>query len=111
VVSRSVAVAETTEAARRLLVPEAWANTWSRTRGEFPPLESPETVLAREMTDRERTHFTRAMSGHVHGTPEEASTAIKDLLVRTGADELLVTTTAHDPADRLESYRLLSTLT
>ncbi|GAA2341269.1 LLM class flavin-dependent oxidoreductase [Saccharopolyspora halophila] len=108
VIARSIAVAETTERARRLLVPEAWANAWSRTRGEFPALQPPEKILAREMTDRERTHFTRAMSGHIHGTPDEVAAAIADLEARTGADELLVTTNAYDPADRLESYRLLA---
>lgn len=110
VVARSIAVAETTEAARRLLVPEAWANAWSRTRGEFPPLDDPDRVLARDMTDRERTHFTRAMQGHTCGTPDEVAVAVKDLVAKTDADELLVTTTAHDPDDRLDSYRLLASL-
>jgi luciferase family oxidoreductase group 1 len=111
VVARSVAVADTTENARRLLVPEAWAGVWSRTRGEFPALDDPDRILARDMTDRERTHFTRAMRGHTCGTPEEVSVALKDLIAKTAADELLVTTTAHDPEDRLNSYRLLADLT
>jgi luciferase family oxidoreductase group 1 len=110
VVARSIAVADTTEAARRLLVPEAWAGVWSRTRGEFPPLDDPDRILARDMTDRERTHFTRAMQGHTYGTPDEVAVAVKDLVAQTAADELLVTTTAHDPDDRLHSYRLLASL-
>ncbi|WP_235874800.1 LLM class flavin-dependent oxidoreductase [Saccharopolyspora aridisoli] len=111
VVARSIAVADTTEAARRLLVPEAWATVRSRTRGEFPPLDAPDRVLARDMTDRERIHFTRAMRGHTYGTPDEVAVAVKDLVATTAADELLVTTTAHDPDDRLTSYRLLASLT
>lgn len=110
VVARSIAVADTTEAARRLLVPEAWAGVWSRTRGEFPPLDDPDRILARDMTDRERTHFTRAMQGHTYGTPDEVAVAVKDLVAQTAADELLVTTTAHHPDDRLHSYRLLASL-
>jgi luciferase family oxidoreductase group 1 len=110
VVARSIAVADTTEAARRLLVPEARAGVWSRTRGEFPPLDDPDRILARDMTDRERTHFTRAMQGHTYGTPDEVAVAVKDLVAQTAADELLVTTTAHDPDDRLHSYRLLASL-
>lgn len=110
VVARSIAVADTTEAARRLLVPEAWAGVWSRTRGEFPPLDDPDRILARDMTDRERTHFTRAMQGHTYGTPDEVAVAVKDLVSQTAADELLVTTTAHHPDDRLHSYRLLASL-
>lgn len=111
VVARSIAVADTTENARRLLIPEAWAGVWSRTRGEFPPLDDPDRILARDMTDRERTHFTRAMRGHTYGTPEEVSLALKDLITKTAADELLVTTTSHSPEDRLTSYRLLASLT
>ncbi|GHB59931.1 hypothetical protein GCM10010347_32440 [Streptomyces cirratus] len=38
VVSGTVAVAATGEAARRILVPEAWSVAYSRTRGSFPPL-------------------------------------------------------------------------
>ncbi|GAA0522442.1 methylene-tetrahydromethanopterin reductase [Saccharopolyspora subtropica] len=111
IVAKSVAVADTAERARRLLVPEAWALAQSRTRGEFPPLEPPEQVLAREMSDRERAEFERALQGHVYGTPHEVALALKALHDRTGADELLVTTTAHDPRDRLASYRALAELT
>jgi luciferase family oxidoreductase group 1 len=110
VVARSVAVAETTERARRLLVPEAWATTCSRTRGEFPPLEPAEQVLAREMSDRERAQFERALRGHVFGTADEVAVELKELVARTGADEILVTTTAFDPADRLDSYRRLGAI-
>ncbi|MEV5535322.1 LLM class flavin-dependent oxidoreductase [Saccharopolyspora shandongensis] len=111
VLARSVAVADTSEEARRLLVPEAWATAESRLRGEFPPLEPPEQVLAREMSERERTQFERALRGHVFGTADEVAVELKELTARTGADELLVTTTAYDPADRLDSYRRLAALT
>ncbi|WP_093156270.1 MsnO8 family LLM class oxidoreductase [Saccharopolyspora antimicrobica] len=110
VLARSIAVAESTERARRLLVPEAWATAYSRTHGEFPPLEAPEEILARSMSDRQRAQFDRALRGHLFGTPDEVATGLEQLAARTGADEVLVTTTAHDPADRLDSYRLLSTL-
>ncbi|WP_285490652.1 MsnO8 family LLM class oxidoreductase [Amycolatopsis taiwanensis] len=108
VLARSIAVADSTERARRLLVPEAWATAYSRTHGEFPPLEPPEQVLARSMSDRPRAQFERALRGHLWGTPDEVATALDELVAHTGADEVLVTTTAHDPADRLDSYRLLS---
>lgn len=110
VIARAVAVADTAEQARRLLVPEAWATAFSRTRGEFPPLEPPEQVLAREISDRERTQFERALDGHVFGTADEVAVALTDLTARTGADEVLVTATAYDPEDRLDSYRRLAAL-
>ena len=111
VVARSIAVADTTEEARRLLIPEAWAGVWSRTRGEFPPLDDPARILAHDMTGRERTHFTRAMRGHTYGTPDEVAVAVKDLVAKTAANELLITTTSHSPEARLTSYRLLASLT
>lgn len=39
------------------------------------------------------------------GTADEVAIALKDLTARTGADEILVTTTAFDAEDRLDSYR------
>ncbi|MER7015116.1 MsnO8 family LLM class oxidoreductase [Saccharopolyspora sp. NPDC000359] len=110
VLARTVAVAETAEEARRLLLPEAWATAYSRTHGEFPPLEPPERVLAREMSDRQRAQFERALRGQLHGTPDEVAAQLADLAARTDADEVLVTTTAYHPADRLDSFRRLAAL-
>lgn len=110
VVSTTVAVAETADEAWRLLVPEAWAMAYSRTRGEFPPLSAPEEVLATRMTGRERTFFEQSTEGHVHGTPAEVAKALDALVERTGADEVLVTTSTYDRAALLTSYRLLADL-
>lgn len=41
VISGTIAVAAIPEAARRLLVPEAWSMAYSRTHGTFPPLPPP----------------------------------------------------------------------
>jgi luciferase family oxidoreductase group 1 len=111
VVSTAVAVAETTERARRLLASEAWSAAWSRTRGEFPPLEPEDDVLALEMTDRERTLFTEAQRDQIAGTAEEVASALAGLVGRSGADEVLVTTSTHDRAALLDSYRRLAALT
>ncbi|NYI04757.1 LLM class flavin-dependent oxidoreductase [Allostreptomyces psammosilenae] len=110
VVSGTVAVAETTERARQLLVPEAWSTAYSRTHGVFPPLEPAEEILSRRMTARERDHFDQAMRGHVHGTAGEVSDALGALLERTAADEVLVTTSTFDRAEQLETYRELAAL-
>ncbi|GAB3478705.1 MsnO8 family LLM class oxidoreductase [Amycolatopsis cihanbeyliensis] len=108
VVSTAVAVAESTERARRLLMPEAWALTQARTRGVFPPQRSPGEVAALPMNDRERGLFEEAMTGQLHGTEPEVERQLSGLVERSGADEILVTMSTFDPAAKLDSYRRLA---
>ncbi|AXG81529.1 MsnO8 family LLM class oxidoreductase [Streptomyces paludis] len=111
VVSGTVAVAATAEEARRLLLPEAWATAYSRTRGVFPPLVPPESVPpVAEMTGRQRTLFEEAARGRLYGTGEEVAAGLEKLLGRSGADEFLVTTSTYDRAALLDSYRRLAAL-
>jgi luciferase family oxidoreductase group 1 len=108
VLAATAAVAETTEAARRLLLPEAWSSAYSRTRGVFPPLEPANPQ--HEMTDKERGFFEQALQGQLYGTPDEVDAALGGLVERTGADEVLITTNTYDRADLLDNYRLLAEL-
>ena len=108
VVSATVAVAETAEQAERLLLPEAWAMVHSRTRGVFPPLMPAREVLAQPMTDRERRLFDDALRGQIRGTGDEVAQELDGLVARTGADEVLVTTSTYDRAGLLDSYRRLA---
>ncbi|MFJ9366814.1 LLM class flavin-dependent oxidoreductase [Nocardia sp. NPDC101769] len=108
VLSGSVVIADTTEQARRLLLPEAWSAAWSRTRGEFPPLSPPELIEREPMTDRQRTLFEEALRGHIHGTASEVLADLDRLVHRTGADEFLVHTSTYDRTARLESHRRLA---
>ncbi|MFG2616377.1 MsnO8 family LLM class oxidoreductase [Streptomyces sp. NPDC048507] len=104
VLSGTVAVAATEEAARRILVPEAWALAHSRTRGSFPPLRPAEEVEALEMTPKERELYEKGLTGHVAGTPEQVAAELGLIARTTGADELLVTTSTHDRTALLESF-------
>nr|WP_216217408.1 LLM class flavin-dependent oxidoreductase [Amycolatopsis aidingensis] len=110
-VSTAVAVAESTEQARRLLMPEAWALTEARTRGVFPPQRPPQEVAALPMNDRERGLFQEAMAGQLYGTGPEVEQQLSGLVERSGADEVLVTMSTFDPAAKLDSYRRLAALT
>ncbi|MFC9691552.1 LLM class flavin-dependent oxidoreductase [Kribbella sp. NPDC056951] len=107
VLAATAAVAPTTEQARDLLLPEAWATAYTRTRGVFPPLESAPPT---EMTDREREFFDNALAGQIYGTPAEVDTALGGLVRRTGADEVLVTTNTYDRGDLVASYTALAEL-
>ncbi len=108
VVSGTIAVAGTPEAARRLLVPEAWSMTHARTRGSFPPLPPAEEVEARTMTARERELYEAGLAGHIAGTEEQVAAELERLVEQTGAQEVLVTTSTYDREALLASYRRLA---
>ncbi len=61
------------------------------------PLDAGELEVVR---DRLATRFV--------GSPENVAEQLETLRRATGADELLVTTITHDPADRERSYELLA---
>ncbi|MCP3753647.1 LLM class flavin-dependent oxidoreductase [Streptomyces sp. TBY4] len=111
VVSGTVAVAATAEAARRILVPEAWAVAHSRTRGSFPPLLPAEEVEALPMSPKERELYEGALAGHIHGTEEQVAAELTEVAELTGADELLVTTSTYDRTALLDSFGRLARLT
>lgn len=110
VVAVSVAVARTAELARRMQLSEAWSSAWSRTHGVFPPLAPPGAVPPAGATDRERALLEESLEGQIHGTEEQVAEVLGDLVERSGADEVLVTLSAHDRAQRLDSYRRLAAL-
>ncbi|MFD0649491.1 LLM class flavin-dependent oxidoreductase [Streptomyces malaysiensis] len=108
VVSGNVAVAGTAEEARRLLLPEAWAMAYSRTHGVFPPLAPAPEIEAREMTEKERGFYERGLRDQLYGTEDEVAAALEELIERSGADEVLVTTSTYDREALLDSYRRLA---
>ncbi|SDJ46102.1 luciferase family oxidoreductase, group 1 [Streptomyces indicus] len=110
-IAGEVAVAETAEAARRLLIPEAWSMAYSRTHGVFPPLEPVEATLARELSPKERDLFESGLRGKLYGTEDEVRTALAEVITATGADEVLVTTSTYDRDELLNSFtRLMSAM-
>lgn len=111
VASGTVAVAATAEAARRILLPEAWAVAYSRTRGSFPPLRPAEEVEALPMSPKERELYEGALTGHIHGTEEQVAAELSAVAELTGADELLVTTSTYDRTALLDSFARLARLT
>lgn len=42
------------------------------------------------------------------GNPEEVHVRLQEVQARYGADELMLVTITHDPADRLKSYELVA---
>lgn len=110
IASANVAVGDTTEAARDLLLPEAWAMVASRTIGDFPPLEPAATIRARTMTPRQQTMLEENLAAAIHGTVEEVDAGLTRLLEATDADEVIITTNTFGPAALTDNDRRLAEL-
>ncbi|MFD2397798.1 LLM class flavin-dependent oxidoreductase [Prauserella oleivorans] len=108
VVSSAVAVADTRERARDLLLPEAWSLVHSRTQGVFPPLRAVEDIP--RPAGREQQYLEEALRGQIHGTADDVAGQLAALVDRTGADELLITMSTYDRAEMLDSYTRLAEL-
>lgn len=108
VISGTIAVAESPEAARRLLLPEAWSMAYSRTHGTFPPLPPAERVEALTMTAKERGFYESGLTGQIAGTEEQVAHELETVIKETGAQEVLVTTSSYDRDALLDSYRRLA---
>ncbi len=103
-------VADDDAAARELALPEIWAMARSRQTGGFPPLESVEAIRAQPWNDQLRRRVERGLDQAVAGSPSTVRAALGDLRARTGADELMASTSTHDRDALLESDRLLRDL-
>ena len=103
----SVTCAETDVEARRLA--QTMELAWARIRtGRFLPLPSPEEAEAHDFTPTEAQAVAQYRQISVVGSPETVRDELQRRAQAAGADELMVTTTVHDPAARLRSYELLA---
>jgi luciferase family oxidoreductase group 1 len=103
----SVICAETDDEARRLAKPGALAFLRLRQGrpGRYP---SPEEAEAYQPTPAERHAIDGWTASHVVGSPATVRRQLDELVARTGADELMLTTMTHSPDDRVRSYRLVA---
>ncbi len=76
--------------------------------GRFP---SPEEAAAHEYTPFEQALLDERTSSQVIGDPASVKAQLADLVQRTGADELIITTMVHDHAERVRSYQLVAAAT
>jgi luciferase family oxidoreductase group 1 len=107
IVTASVVCAQDERRARWLAAPSGLS--FLRLRAGRPStLPSPEEAAAATLSETEQTAFARWSAGHVVGSPDTVREQLADLQDRTGADELMISTMLHDPADRLRSYELVS---
>lgn len=108
IVSAEVLVAETREEAERLAAGYAeWVHSIRSGQGAilYPTVEHATNNALPEsqnhlVRDRTATRFV--------GSPADVADQLRVLQRATGADELLISTTVHDPAIRLRSFELLA---
>lgn len=102
----SVLAAGTDAEARRLTLPSALQ--FLRLRSGNPGLlPTPEEAAAYPYSAVERAFVEQRMAGQVIGDRETVRDGVRELVERTGVQELMVTTSTHDGADRLRSYEIL----
>ncbi|TPQ23045.1 LLM class flavin-dependent oxidoreductase [Streptomyces sporangiiformans] len=94
------------EARRQIL---AAALNMVRLRTGRPGLvPTPEEAEAYEFSPMEREFIDSWNSNVIHGTADEVRSGLDDLHKRTGADELMITSHAHNSDLRLRSYELIA---
>jgi luciferase family oxidoreductase group 1 len=102
-----VICAETEEQARWLAGPSrlAFSRLRSGRPGRFP---TPEEAQAHDFTPDEEAVISSIAKGHIFGSPETVKAGLADLIDRTGADELIISTMVYEQSDRLRSYELVA---
>ena len=96
VVSLDVTVADDDATARELALPEAWAMARARQTGAFPPLESVADIRGQAWPAQVRNRVEASLERAVAGSPQTVRKALEQLAERTGADELLASTSTYD---------------
>ena len=106
-VAAAVVAAESDERARWLAAPSALS--FLRLRSGRPgPLPSPEEAAAHPYTELDRAIIADRQASNITGSPETVRKGLEDLLDASRADELMITTTTFDPADRVRSFELVA---
>lgn len=82
---------------------------WVRiTRGEFLPVPAPEEALSHPYTDADRAVMRRHRALVLVGTPADVRARIEAAARASGANEVMITSMVHSPAERLNGYELLA---
>lgn len=109
-ISLDVTVADDDATARDLALPEAWAMARSRQTGEFPPLESVESIRAQTWSPQVTQRIEASLDRAVAGSPATVGRRLAELQARTGADELMASTSTYDREALFHSDVLLRDL-
>ncbi len=107
IVTVSVICAETTEQAHRIATSSlVWKIQQDKMEAKGVP--SIEEAASYPLTEEEEKKMKKMKEAMIIGDPEEVHVRIQEVQARYGADELMLVTITHDPADRLKSYELVA---
>ena len=107
ILSHNAICAPSDEEAYRLAAPSRVA--FRRLRAGAPtPLPSVEEALAEEGDEPRQPPANIEAIRMVTGAPSTVRDIYEELLSRSGADELMLMCSTHDPADRIRSYELIA---
>ncbi len=95
-ISLDVLIADTAADAADLLLPEAWAMAQARTTGMFPPLEPVAAVRDATRSPRQQRYMEATATASITGTPAQVESRLDELLHRTGATELVASSSTTD---------------
>ncbi|MDZ5663235.1 MsnO8 family LLM class oxidoreductase [Nocardioides sp. S-58] len=109
-ISLDALVADDDATARELALPEAYAMAVSRQTGEFPPLEGVAAIRSSPWPSQVERRVEASLDRAVAGSPTTVRRRLEALAARTGADELLASTSTHDRDALLASDRMLAEL-
>ncbi|WP_304502130.1 MsnO8 family LLM class oxidoreductase [Brachybacterium sp. FME24] len=111
IVSLDALIADTDEAARELALPEIWAMARSRSTGVFEALEPVARIRAMTWSATETRRMEHGLATTVAGSAHTVRRWIEQILERTGAQEILATSSTFDrEALRASDVRLADLL-
>jgi luciferase family oxidoreductase group 1 len=99
--------ADTDEQAQFLAGPASLAFLKLR-QGRPEPLVTPEEAAAYPYTEQERAFAADRFADQAVGSPATVHRRLTDLLERTSANELMLTTMVYDVHDRMRSFELIA---
>jgi luciferase family oxidoreductase group 1 len=108
-VCTAIVCADTTADAERI-VASSRLSILNLRRGRPGRMPGPDEALAHVYSPQEQAVVDEHMAGYLIGDPEVVRAGIDELLAATAADELMVSTSAFDHADRRRSFELVAGL-
>jgi len=103
IVSLDVTIAADAADARRLAVPEAWAMARSRREGEFSALEPASAIDESQWTPQTRNRIEASLASSILGTAGQVRPRLEEVVERTGANEIMASTSTFDRAELFDA--------